>query len=178
MYKQQQPYGRKCGTVQTSRENDLVLVKQYSLFHSPEAPNRPPSNISWKTDASWVTVRWDPVTAMDNESAVLGYKVSDMSRTCTFIIYHVLCSLSLCVFACARVHVWCHTFACLIIFILINQLFVLCAFLLCQCKICHMTSHIDRERGVITVIKRHKQEQFYAGHITLGEQSRATGVHC
>ncbi|XP_063071450.1 contactin-2 [Engraulis encrasicolus] len=38
-------------------------------------PNRPPSNISWKTDASWVTVRWDPVTAMDNESAVLGYKV-------------------------------------------------------------------------------------------------------
>lgn len=38
-------------------------------------PNRPPANVSWRTDASWVTVRWDPVTAKDNESAVLGYKV-------------------------------------------------------------------------------------------------------
>uniref|UniRef100_A0AAY4CNZ4 Contactin 2 n=1 Tax=Denticeps clupeoides TaxID=299321 RepID=A0AAY4CNZ4_9TELE len=38
-------------------------------------PNRPPGNISWKIDGSWVTVRWDQVAAMDNESAVLGYKV-------------------------------------------------------------------------------------------------------
>lgn len=42
------------------------------------APNRPPGNISWKVDGSWVTVRWDHVKSMDNESAVLGYKVSDM----------------------------------------------------------------------------------------------------
>uniref|UniRef100_A0A667YCI8 Contactin 2 n=1 Tax=Myripristis murdjan TaxID=586833 RepID=A0A667YCI8_9TELE len=38
-------------------------------------PNRPPGNVSWKTDGSWVTVRWDAVKAMHNESAVLGYKV-------------------------------------------------------------------------------------------------------
>ncbi|XP_056128734.1 contactin-2 [Lampris incognitus] len=38
-------------------------------------PNRPPGNVSWKTDGSWVTVRWDHVKAMHNESAVLGYKV-------------------------------------------------------------------------------------------------------
>ncbi|KAJ7999515.1 hypothetical protein DPEC_G00195230 [Dallia pectoralis] len=38
-------------------------------------PNRAPANVSWKTDGSWVTVRWDHVKALDNESAVLGYKV-------------------------------------------------------------------------------------------------------
>ncbi|KAJ3601776.1 hypothetical protein NHX12_029540, partial [Muraenolepis orangiensis] len=38
-------------------------------------PNRPPGNVSWKTDGSMVTVRWDHVKAMHNESAVLGYKV-------------------------------------------------------------------------------------------------------
>uniref|UniRef100_A0A8C8HBR2 Contactin 2 n=1 Tax=Oncorhynchus tshawytscha TaxID=74940 RepID=A0A8C8HBR2_ONCTS len=37
-------------------------------------PNRPPGNVSWKTDGSWVTVRWDHVKTLDNESAVLGYK--------------------------------------------------------------------------------------------------------
>lgn len=46
------------------------------------APNRPPGNISWKVDGSWVTVRWDHVKSMDNESAVLGYKVSDMFMLC------------------------------------------------------------------------------------------------
>uniref|UniRef100_A0A8C2CSD3 Contactin 2 n=1 Tax=Cyprinus carpio TaxID=7962 RepID=A0A8C2CSD3_CYPCA len=40
-------------------------------------PSRPPGNISWKVDGSWVTVRWDHVKSMDNESTVLGYKVSD-----------------------------------------------------------------------------------------------------
>lgn len=40
------------------------------------APNRPPGNVSWKAQGSLVTVRWDPVTAMHNESTVLGYKVS------------------------------------------------------------------------------------------------------
>uniref|UniRef100_A0A674NIX0 Contactin-3 n=1 Tax=Takifugu rubripes TaxID=31033 RepID=A0A674NIX0_TAKRU len=39
-------------------------------------PNRRPGNISWRTDDAWVTVRWDHVMALHNESAVLGYKVS------------------------------------------------------------------------------------------------------
>ncbi|XP_030634184.1 contactin-2 [Chanos chanos] len=38
-------------------------------------PNRPPGSVSWKIDGSWVTVRWDHVKSMDNESSVLGYKV-------------------------------------------------------------------------------------------------------
>ncbi len=51
---------------------DLLL-----LVSSILAPNRPPGNVSWKTVGSSVTVRWDHVKSMDNESAVLGYKVSD-----------------------------------------------------------------------------------------------------
>ncbi|KAM9444366.1 contactin-2 [Clarias gariepinus] len=38
-------------------------------------PNRPPGNVSWKTEGAWVTVRWDHVKSMENESAVQGYKV-------------------------------------------------------------------------------------------------------
>ncbi|XP_056460222.1 contactin-2 [Gadus chalcogrammus] len=38
-------------------------------------PNRPPGNVSWRTEGSSVNVRWDPVKALHNESAVLGYKV-------------------------------------------------------------------------------------------------------
>uniref|UniRef100_A0A1A8PDR6 Contactin 2 n=4 Tax=Nothobranchius rachovii TaxID=451742 RepID=A0A1A8PDR6_9TELE len=38
-------------------------------------PNRPPGNVSWKTEGSVVMMRWDQVVAMHNESAVLGYKV-------------------------------------------------------------------------------------------------------
>lgn len=38
-------------------------------------PNRPPGNVLWKTSGSTVTLSWDPVKALHNESAVLGYKV-------------------------------------------------------------------------------------------------------
>uniref|UniRef100_A0AAV2M8Y2 Contactin-2 n=1 Tax=Knipowitschia caucasica TaxID=637954 RepID=A0AAV2M8Y2_KNICA len=38
-------------------------------------PNRPPANVSWKTQSSSLSLRWDPVVAFHNESAVLGYKV-------------------------------------------------------------------------------------------------------
>uniref|UniRef100_A0A8D3CJQ5 Contactin 2 n=1 Tax=Scophthalmus maximus TaxID=52904 RepID=A0A8D3CJQ5_SCOMX len=51
-------------------------------------PNRPPGNVSWRTDGSLVIMRWDHVKAMHNESAVLGYKVSDM-KECTYI--YILC---------------------------------------------------------------------------------------
>lgn len=51
---------------------DLLLLVSSFL-----APNRPPGKVAWKVTGSWVTVRWDHVKSMDNESAVLGYKVSD-----------------------------------------------------------------------------------------------------
>ncbi|XP_061582530.1 contactin-2 [Cololabis saira] len=38
-------------------------------------PNRPPGNVSWRIQGSMVTLRWDPLAALHNESAVLGYKV-------------------------------------------------------------------------------------------------------
>ncbi|XP_015197892.1 contactin-2 isoform X1 [Lepisosteus oculatus] len=38
-------------------------------------PSRAPDNVSWRIDGSWVTVAWDHVKPLKNESAVLGYKV-------------------------------------------------------------------------------------------------------
>lgn len=39
------------------------------------APRRPPGNISWTLTGSTVTIKWDPVVAQADESAVTGYKV-------------------------------------------------------------------------------------------------------
>ncbi|XP_063096093.1 contactin-2 isoform X2 [Cavia porcellus] len=38
-------------------------------------PRRPPSNISWTFSSSSLTIQWDPVVALRNESAVTGYKM-------------------------------------------------------------------------------------------------------
>lgn len=44
------------------------------------APKRPPSNISWTLSGSTVSIKWDPVVAKADESAVTGYKV-EAART-------------------------------------------------------------------------------------------------
>lgn len=56
---------------------NLILLKCVFSF---SAPNRPPGSVSWKAHGSRVTVSWDQVTAMHNESAILGYKVSPGSK--------------------------------------------------------------------------------------------------
>ncbi|XP_012934086.1 contactin-2 isoform X2 [Heterocephalus glaber] len=38
-------------------------------------PQRPPGNISWTFSSSSLSIRWDPVVALRNESAVTGYKM-------------------------------------------------------------------------------------------------------
>ncbi|XP_075052200.1 contactin-2 isoform X1 [Mixophyes fleayi] len=38
-------------------------------------PNRPPGNISWTLSRSTVSIKWDQVIAMKNESSVTGYKM-------------------------------------------------------------------------------------------------------
>ncbi|XP_021232542.1 contactin-2 isoform X2 [Numida meleagris] len=38
-------------------------------------PRRPPGNISWTLTGSTVTIKWDPVVAQPDESAVTGYKM-------------------------------------------------------------------------------------------------------
>uniref|UniRef100_A0A3Q4N4V3 Contactin-2 n=1 Tax=Neolamprologus brichardi TaxID=32507 RepID=A0A3Q4N4V3_NEOBR len=69
-------------------------------------PNRPPGSVSWKAHGSRVTVRWDQVTAMHNESAILGYKVrtgmmvqKDASSTLSCPHAHLLSGLALLIFA-------------------------------------------------------------------------------
>lgn len=39
------------------------------------APQRPPGNISWTFSSSSISIKWDPVVAKADESAVTGYKV-------------------------------------------------------------------------------------------------------
>ena len=39
------------------------------------APRRPPGNISWTFSSSSLSIKWDPVVPLRNESAVTGYKV-------------------------------------------------------------------------------------------------------
>lgn len=39
------------------------------------APRRPPGNISWTFSSSSLSIKWDPVVPLSNESAVTGYKV-------------------------------------------------------------------------------------------------------
>uniref|UniRef100_A0A8D0XAM2 Contactin-3 n=2 Tax=Sus scrofa TaxID=9823 RepID=A0A8D0XAM2_PIG len=38
-------------------------------------PRRPPGNISWTFSSSSLSIKWDPVVALRNESAVTGYKM-------------------------------------------------------------------------------------------------------
>ncbi|NWZ72816.1 CNTN2 protein, partial [Acrocephalus arundinaceus] len=38
-------------------------------------PKRPPGNISWSFSGSTVSIKWDPVVAKADESAVTGYKM-------------------------------------------------------------------------------------------------------
>ncbi|XP_078466780.1 contactin-4-like isoform X1 [Lampetra fluviatilis] len=49
------------------------------LITKKPPPSKPPKNIDLKQDGTKVTLHWDPVIAMENESAVTGYKVSYVS---------------------------------------------------------------------------------------------------
>lgn len=40
-----------------------------------KAPSQPPANIAWKLANSKLCLNWEHVRTMENESAVLGYKV-------------------------------------------------------------------------------------------------------
>ncbi|KAK1784704.1 hypothetical protein P4O66_003384 [Electrophorus voltai] len=65
----------------------LIAVKGFnSIGQSPASspvqattrknpPSHPPSNVMWIQEGNNVSLSWDPVKAMDNESDVIGYKV-------------------------------------------------------------------------------------------------------
>ncbi|XP_035242546.1 contactin-5-like isoform X2 [Anguilla anguilla] len=66
----------------------LISVKGYnSIGHGPPSnavqartkkspPSQPPSNLMWIQEGNNVSLSWEPVRSMDNESDVIGYKVS------------------------------------------------------------------------------------------------------
>lgn len=39
------------------------------------APSHPPANVMWIQEGNNVSLSWDPVKALDNESDVIGYRV-------------------------------------------------------------------------------------------------------
>ena len=41
-----------------------------------KAPSQPPANIAWKLTGSKLRLNWEHVKTVENESEVLGYKVS------------------------------------------------------------------------------------------------------
>lgn len=71
------------------------------LFFFP-APSQAPSNIMWIQDGSQVSLGWEPVRPLANESDVMGYKVSDFpSHTLLSskqLLLFPLCFFSLCCF--------------------------------------------------------------------------------
>ncbi|KAJ6659822.1 hypothetical protein lerEdw1_018277 [Lerista edwardsae] len=85
---------RTAGLVESAHVMDLipntkyhVAVRAYNRAGSGPAspptsfmttkppPRRPPGNISWKFSSSTVSIKWDPVVAKADESAVTGYKM-------------------------------------------------------------------------------------------------------
>lgn len=46
------------------------------------APRRPPGNISWTFSSSSLSLKWDPVVPLRNESTVTGYKVRKGTQAC------------------------------------------------------------------------------------------------
>ncbi|XP_061488168.1 contactin-2 isoform X2 [Rhineura floridana] len=57
----------RAGTGPASRPSSFTTRKP--------PPERPPGNISWKFSSTSVRIKWDPVTAKADESAVTGYKM-------------------------------------------------------------------------------------------------------
>lgn len=50
------------------------------LFHTQQtsAPGQPPQNVEWNLIGSQLVLQWDPVIALETESEVTGYIVSDI----------------------------------------------------------------------------------------------------
>lgn len=67
------------------------VSSKHSLFLSSlPAPSQAPSNIMWIQDGSHISLGWEPVKPLANESDVMGYKVSfDIS---TILFSGMLCS--------------------------------------------------------------------------------------
>jgi len=54
-----------------------------------KAPSQPPANIAWKLTDSKICLNWEHVKTMENESEVLGYKVSNFFISLTrHVVYN------------------------------------------------------------------------------------------
>lgn len=58
------------------RKLPINYVYVHVVIFFPLAPSQAPSNIMWIQDGSHVSLGWEPVRPLANESDVMGYKVS------------------------------------------------------------------------------------------------------
>lgn len=63
-------------------------------FFLPSAPSQPPVKVMWNTSNSKIILNWEQVKALENESEVTGYKVSNQSpsfirKLCLFALASV-----------------------------------------------------------------------------------------
>lgn len=70
-------------TMQINIQLYLVII----IIFFFKAPSQPPANIAWKLTNSKICLNWEHVKTMENESEVLGYKVSNF---CISLIRHVV----------------------------------------------------------------------------------------
>lgn len=54
----------------------LVSSFTFYLFFYFAAPSQAPSNLRWEQQGSQLSLVWEPVRPLANESEVMGYKVS------------------------------------------------------------------------------------------------------
>jgi len=61
--------------------NLFFLLLSISFTHTQtSAPGQPPQNVEWNLIGSQLLLQWDPVIALETESEVTGYIVSDIIR--------------------------------------------------------------------------------------------------
>lgn len=51
-----------------------LLVSSFTFYFA--APSQAPSNLRWEQQGSQLSLGWEPVRPLANESEVMGYKVS------------------------------------------------------------------------------------------------------
>ncbi len=56
----------------------LSFSAHFFHTHQTSAPGQPPQNVEWNLIGSQLVLQWDPVIALETESEVTGYIVSDI----------------------------------------------------------------------------------------------------
>lgn len=54
----------------------IEKIQEIKIIYLFLAPSQPPSKVMWNTSNSKIILNWEQVKPLENESEVMGYKVS------------------------------------------------------------------------------------------------------